>query len=135
MVFLVGGLYGIALSILLFSSILTPGMIDLFVASPYTLGTHGADFEHWQGASCAFVGVVALSARSWPNAQRAPIAAALGFIYSVWGLQNLRLVLATDRYDAPMWVHVMFSCDRELGSHLVLAAPRYAPEAEALTGF
>jgi hypothetical protein len=107
MLFLVAGVYGIALSLMIFSSIATPVLIDLFVAPPYSLGTHGADWEYWQGTSCAFVGIVALLAHRWPDPQKRGVAAALGFIYGVWGLQNLRLVLMTDRYGPLMWAHVL----------------------------
>jgi hypothetical protein len=107
MVFVAAGIYGLLLSGMIFSSIFTPVLVDLFVAEPYTLGTHGADWELWQGTSCAFVGIVSLLARSWPGPQQRGIAAAIGFVYGVWGLQNLRLVLVTDRYSALMWLHVI----------------------------
>lgn len=107
MLFYAAGIYGILLSAMIFSSIFTPVLVDLFAAEPYTLGTHGADWEYWHGTSCAFVGIVALAARSWSDAPRYTMAAALGFVYGVWGLQNLRLVLVTDRYDALMWLHVV----------------------------
>lgn len=107
MLFRVAGAYGLALSVMIFSSIWTPVLIDLFVRPPYTLGTHGADWEYWHGVGCAFVGIVALMARNWPDRQKMGIAAALGFIYTVWGLQNLRLVLFTDRFGPLMWGHVI----------------------------
>ena len=106
MLFLVAGIYGIALSLMIFSSIFTPFLIDLFVVPPYTLGTHGADWEYWHGVGCAFVGIIALLARSWPDRQKLGVAGALAFIYGVWGLQNLRLVLMTDRFGPLMWAHV-----------------------------
>ncbi len=107
MIFLAAGIYGLLLAVMIFSSIVTPVLVDLFVAQPYTLGSHGADWEYWQGTSCAFVGIVCLMARSWPQAQKRGVALAIGFIYGVWGLQNLRLVLMTDRYAAFMWLHVL----------------------------
>jgi hypothetical protein len=107
MVFLAAGVYGIALSLMIFSSIWTPFLIDLFVTQPYTLGTHGADWEYWHGVGCAFVGMVSLMARKWPDAQKVGIASAIGFIYGVWGVQNLRLVLFTDRFGPLMWAHVV----------------------------
>lgn len=107
MVFLLAGVYGLALSAMIFSSIVTPVLIDLFVAPPYSLGTHGADWEYWQGTSCAFVGLVGLFARSAPPAQQRNTAIALAVVYGVWGVQNLRLVLMTDRYGPLMWAHVL----------------------------
>jgi hypothetical protein len=107
MFFLVAAVYGLALSLMIFSSIFTPVLVDLFVAPPYTLGTHGADWEYWQGTSCAFVGIVAWLARRWPDAQKQSVAAALAFIFGVWGVQNLRLVLVTERYGPLMWAHVL----------------------------
>lgn len=105
--FVVAGVYGLALSLMIFSSIVTPVLIDLFVAQPYTLGSHGADWEYWQGTSCAFVGIVALLARSGNDQQKRTSAAALAVVYGIWGLQNLRLVLVTDRYGPLMWAHVL----------------------------
>ena len=105
--FLAAGIYGLALSLMIFSAAFTPVLIDLFVAEPYTLGTHGADWEYWQGTSCAFVGLVAFAARGWPTGPKTGAAAALAFVYGVWGLQNLRLVLVTDRYGPLMWAHVL----------------------------
>ncbi|MBO6935988.1 MAG: hypothetical protein JJ863_13470 [Deltaproteobacteria bacterium] len=105
--FVAAGIYGFALSLMIFSAAFTPALIDLFVAEPYTLGTHGADWEYWQGTSCAFVGIVAFVARRWPVGPQIGAAGALAFIYGVWGIQNLRLVLVTDRYGPLMWGHVL----------------------------
>ena len=105
--FVAAALYGLFLAIMIFSAMFTPALIDLFVAEPYSLGSHGADWEYWQGTSCAFVGLVAWFARGWdPSAQRGA-AVALAFVYGVWGLQNLRLVLVTERYRLLMWAHVL----------------------------
>jgi hypothetical protein len=105
--FWLAGIYGVALSLMIFSATFTPVLIDLFVAEPYTLGTHGADWEYWQGTSCAFVGAVGLLAVRWPTTAQVGAAGALAFVYGVWGLQNLRLVLVTDRYGPLMWAHVL----------------------------
>src|SRR5688572_15446635 len=122
MVFLVAGVYGLALSAMIFSSIVTPVLIDLFVRQPYTLGTHGADWEYWHGMSCCFVGLVALFARSAPPAQQRNAAIALTAIYVVWGLQNLRLVLMTDRYGPLMWGHVIGCLGVGIGAAKLRAA-------------
>ncbi|MBX3251718.1 MAG: hypothetical protein KF901_31360 [Myxococcales bacterium] len=105
--FAFAGAYGLALSALIFSSAFTHAVVGLFVRDPYTLGTHGADWMYWHGVSCSFVGIVALSARTWDEGRpKTAMAWATGFVYGVWGLQNLRLVLATDRFGPLMWAHV-----------------------------
>lgn len=70
MLFRVAGVYGLALSLLIFSSIVSPIAIDLFVAQPYTLGTHGADWEYWHAVGCAFVGIICMAAHGWPDHAR-----------------------------------------------------------------
>ena len=105
--FVAAAAYGLFLSLMIFSSVFTPVLIDLFVAPPYSLGSHGADWQLWQGTSCAFVALVAGSARRWPPAAQVGAAWCLAFVYGVWGVQNLHLVLATDRYGGLMWAHAL----------------------------
>ena len=126
--FLAAGVYGLALSLMIFSAVFTPVLIDLFVAPPYTLGTHGADWLYWQGTSCAFVGLIALSARGWPHRAQRGAALALALVYGVWGLQNLRLVLVTERYGSLMWLHVL-GC-LAIGLAALVAAVRLRGESK-----
>lgn len=126
MMFAIAGLYGIALSLLIFSSIMTPFFIDLFVNSPYTLGSHGAVWEYWHGFGCLFVGIIAMLARQWPVRVQRQTAWALGFVYGAWGLQNLYLVL-TGGFDLLMWVHVV-GC-LVVSSYAIMTGLRLRPGA------
>ncbi len=53
------------------------------------------------------MGAIGLMAVRWPRSAQVGAAGALAFVYGVWGLQNLRLVLVTDRYGPLMWGHVI----------------------------
>jgi hypothetical protein len=105
--FLPCSVYAFALSALIFSHLLSNAAIELFVAPPYTLGTHGEDWMNWHGVGCFFVGLVNLAALRWSEARpRRDIAFATAVIYGVWALQNLRLMF-TPRFASLMWLHVL----------------------------
>lgn len=105
--FLPCSVYGFALSALIFSHYVTNALILLFVAEPYTLGTHGADWMNWHGVGCFFVGLVNLAARRWTDVEaKGDAAGATALIYGVWALQNLGLMF-TGRFVPLMWLHVV----------------------------
>ena len=103
----VSGVYGLALSALIFSALVTPLVVGLFVAEPYTLGSHGAIWQRWHGVGCAFAGLTLLLARGWPIEVLRQLTAVAGGLYLIWGLQNLYLMLMTDGFGPLMWLHVL----------------------------
>lgn len=104
--FLGCGLYGIALSALIYTSAVTNAVLDLFLRAPYQTGTHQQDWMNWHGMGCFFVGLVNLLAWRWTEARpRRDVALATAVVYGVWSLQNVHLMF-TGRFTPIMWLHV-----------------------------
>ena len=105
--FLPCSVYGFALSALIFSHYVTNAVLALFVATPYTLGTHGELWQNWHGVGCFFLGLVNLAAHRWREPRpRRDVAGATAVIYGVWALQNFALMF-TPRMVPLMWLNVI----------------------------
>lgn len=106
--FLGCAIYAIALSILVESHVVTYAVIDLFVRTPYVIGTHTEDWMSWHGMGCLFLGLVNLAAWRWPlgHASR-DVAFATAIVYGAWTIQNFYFTAFTDRFVPFMWLHVI----------------------------
>ena len=110
-VYLINGIYGAALALLIWSWKLSEAPIRLFVAEDYSLGTHGQVWKDWNAVGCAFV--AAINACAWSMdfnavALRA-VALCTAGIYGIWALQNARLLVSANTpYVKPlMWIHAL----------------------------
>ena len=105
--FLFCGIYAVGLSALILSRLETFSVLNLFLASPYSLGTHTLDWMNWHAAGCFFVGLVNLCASRWSDARpRRDVAAASAFVFGIWAVLNLRLMFS-GLFLYPMWLNVI----------------------------
>ena len=98
--------------------------INDFSAS-ISLGTHGAHWRDWHMIGCAFVAIVNYFALKWINNKKykhavIDILNASAFIFGVCSIQNLYLVLTTNKYKNTMWFHSLF-CGYCASSSLLVA--------------
>jgi hypothetical protein len=101
------GFYGIALSLLIFSWLLTPVLIELFTAEPYSLGSHGLVWQYWHAVGCGFAGVVNLRGARWDPSSQRDLAGITGGLYLTWAAENLYLTTMTSLFAPLMWAHVV----------------------------
>jgi hypothetical protein len=105
------GIYGLALAVLVISHKWTYALIELFVRPGYVLGTHEGDWTSWHAVGCGFVGLINLlcwRAKDWNASATYSLSLCTALIYTIWGLQNLGLMLATPpRFLPLMWLHVL----------------------------
>jgi|GEM_PF-2474731 len=108
-IFLVGGVYGLALGVLIASHLLGWGLLDLFLKKPYTLGTHTTVWMDWHSIGCSFVGVTSLlaSGAALAGTPRRQAAKALFAIYAIWGVQNAWVCVTRPDFTAVMWLHAI----------------------------
>ena len=108
--FLLAGVYGVALCLLISSWHVTPWLMRRFVSDDYALGSHGQVWADWHAIGCLFVGIVNLMVYfgDFNAAAATSIAVASAIIYTIWCLQNLRLVLVRPAlFKTPMWLNVI----------------------------
>lgn len=124
--FLFSGVYGVALSALILSWHVAPGVMRGFVADGYSLGTHGQVWANWHAIGCLFVGVVNLQVYfgDFGAAGTRSIAMASLMIYSVWCVQNLLVVLVRPlKFKPLMWTNVV-GCGIAAGGNAYLLLTR-----------
>lgn len=104
--FLACSVYAFALSAMILSHRLSNAIVEIWVARPYTLGTHGEAWEDWHGVGCLFLALTNLAAHRWTEPRpRRDIAAATAVIYGGWALQNLVFMFGS-RFTPAMWLNV-----------------------------
>jgi hypothetical protein len=101
------GFYGIALSLLIFTWLFTPMLIELFTAEPYSLGSHGLVWQYWHAVGCGFAGVVNLRGARWDPRSQRELAIITGGLYLAWAAENLYFTTMTSLFDPFMWSHVV----------------------------
>ncbi len=101
------GVYAVCLSALILSSHVTFSLLNIFLASPYSLGTHTLDWMNWHAMGCLFAGLVNLGASRWSNARpRRDVAVVTAILFGMWAILNLRLMF-TGRFLPAMWLNVI----------------------------
>lgn len=110
--FLSCGAYGIALSLLIFSSFFTYSLIEFnLFEPPYSPGRHELTWLRWHGTGCLFAGLINVLAGmgGWNRVAKRSLAIATAVLYGIWSFQNLQLCLYVEQMQSLMWIHV-FGC-------------------------
>ena len=107
---LINGFYGVLLGFLILSWYITPLFIKLFVGEHYNLGDHGQMWANWHAIGCFYVGLSNFLAYSWADSflvAKQDICLISAFIFGTWAVQNLWLMLKTDKMKPLMWMNVI----------------------------